>query len=72
MSVPVQTDSAFGYESAELLFERDKSLFNPGTGRSYDIAPDGDRFLMVTTSLSGASSGAQVVVVQNWLSERNQ
>ncbi len=48
----------------------------PGTraGRSYDIAPDGQRFLMVKTGASAEGDDeltglTQIVVVQNWFSE---
>jgi hypothetical protein len=42
---------------------------NPG--RTYDISPNGQRFLMVKASggASGQAGAPQIVVVQNWLEE---
>ena len=68
MVVPVETATTFDHGSPELLFERDASLFRGGSGRSYDIAPNGERFLMSKPLPSAAA--AQVVIVQNWLGER--
>jgi len=38
-----------------------------GSGRSYDVSPDGRRFLMVKRPAMRAS--AQIVIVQNWFEE---
>jgi Tol biopolymer transport system component/tRNA A-37 threonylcarbamoyl transferase component Bud32 len=39
-------------------------------GRTYDISPDGQRFLMIKAGGgSGLASAPQIVVVQNWLAE---
>ena len=39
-------------------------------GRSYDIAPDGKRFVMIKEALlSQASVPVQLLVVQNWFEE---
>ena len=41
-----------------------------GTGRNYDIAPDGQRFVFLKPVGLGEDAGpAQVVVVQNWFEE---
>ena len=36
------------------------------SGRSYDVSPDGRRFLMITTTEGAATDQAQVIVVQHW------
>ena len=44
----------------------------PGQGRTYDVSPDGRRFLMVKDSSNGNPSdapSARFVIVQNWLEE---
>jgi serine/threonine-protein kinase len=38
-------------------------------GRSYDIAPDGKRFLMIKPIVDPAAAPASLVVVQNWREE---
>jgi serine/threonine-protein kinase len=38
-----------------------------GGGRTYDVSPDGQRFLMVKSS--GAISAPELVVVMNWFEE---
>ncbi len=38
-------------------------------GRTYDIAPDGHRFLMIKPSGSPESAEAAFIVVQNWIGE---
>jgi hypothetical protein len=41
-----------------------------GVGRTYDLSPDGRRFLMIKPpGASGSSDTAAFVVVQNWLDE---
>lgn len=42
----------------------------PGLGRTYDIAPDGQRFLTIKEGVGNeASGGPRIVVVQNWREE---
>ena len=46
-----------------------------GTLRTYDVAPDGQRFLAIRLSDQADEDGgaqASVVVVQNWLEELKQ
>ena len=40
-----------------------------GTARSYDVSPDGRRFLMVKQAPSAQAAAPQIVVVQDWLEE---
>ncbi len=63
ISVSVETEPAFTTGNREVLFERPlRSYTNRAT---YDIHPDGDRFVMVT---SGEGS-ANLVIVLNWFEE---
>jgi hypothetical protein len=39
------------------------------TGRTFDIAPDGRRFLMIKEGAGEGAAPPQIVVVQNWLEE---
>jgi hypothetical protein len=42
-----------------------------GTIRTYDVSPDGERFLMIRDNAvaSGDSSSRAMIVVQNWAEE---
>ena len=57
--------------SPEPLFDTSSYLLGPG--RSHDLHPDGQRFLMIkagsTTNDGAAVGGGQIVLVENWLSE---
>lgn len=41
----------------------------PGNGRTFDIAPDGRRFLMIKQGGSNEAAPQNLVVVQNWFEE---
>ena len=38
-------------------------------GRSYDVSPDGQRFLLIKDSADGTAAPASLIVVQNWTEE---
>jgi hypothetical protein len=39
-------------------------------GRSYDVSPDGQRFLMIKEGgADGTAAPASIIVVQNWVEE---
>ena len=72
MVVPVlEIESTFRAGAAELLFET-QFVFARGN-RTYDIHPDGQRFLMVKdaagTDDSGVSAQPQIVLIENWFDE---
>jgi len=69
MAVPVlDTEPTFRAGSAELLFEQQYATFVER--RNYDIAPDGQRFLMIKeAAASDAATTEQLVVVLNWFHE---
>ena len=59
--------------SSEVLFDHTPYTSFPGPTRNYDIAPDGQRFLMLSqpgTALeTGATLASQINVVLNWHQE---
>jgi len=63
--VPIQTAPTFSAGTPTKVF--DTRYFNGGPGRSYDVSPDGQRFLMIKTS--GTEQAPSMVVVLNWLEE---
>ncbi len=68
MRVPIVTTPVFSPGTAEVLFQGAYFWGAGLTGRAYDIAPDGQRFLMIKES--GETAGEQrIVVVENWFEE---
>ena len=70
MAVPVQTSSGFAAGNPTPLF-KGQYVVGPG-GRSYDVSPDGQRFLMIKAGpVAGAQSGspARIIIVENWFEE---
>jgi eukaryotic-like serine/threonine-protein kinase len=68
MAVPIQPGPTFVAGNPQVVFER--RYFTAG-GRSYDVSPDGQRFLMIkdASATSDTSTPPQLIVVQNWLEE---
>ena len=65
MAIPVQTEPSFAAGNAEELFS---GYFAPSgglSGHTYDVSPDGERFLMIKES----EISAEFVLVQNWFEE---
>ena len=54
--------------STPTLLVKDGYRTSPGNpGRTYDISPDGQRFLMIKLSAAGGTAAAaSLVVVQHW------
>ena len=50
----------------EVLFEGGDYTLGRG-GRTYDVSPNGQRFLMIKEG--GGNASGHLVVVQNWLEE---
>jgi serine/threonine-protein kinase len=65
MAVNVQTSPTFTYSAPKRLFPS-SGIFCGGGRASYDVAPDGKRFLMIKDA---ASDPARFVIVQNWFTE---
>ena len=68
MTVPVQTEPSFTPATPEILFE---GTYVVGVGRGYDVAADGQRFLMIKEGGEGneAPAPVSIVIVQNWFEE---
>ena len=71
MRVPVQTDANFVAGNAEVSFE--EAYYGAGgpPGRTYDISPDGTRFLMIKEGVASDETSAptELILVQNWFEE---
>ena len=67
MAVGVQTEPSFAPGNAEVVFEGGYYARSSPIGRTYDISPDGERFLMIKESAGGDST--EFVVIINWFEE---
>ncbi len=70
MAVAVQLGPTLQVGEAELLFEG--QYFIQSNVRSYDVSPDGQRFVMIKPSGPGASesaAGPEVILIQDWFEE---
>jgi serine/threonine-protein kinase len=69
MSVPVELQPIFSAGTPSRILEG--SYYLGGPGRSYDVSPDGERFLMITggDESRDATSPRSIVVVQNWFED---
>ena len=64
--VPVQTTPTFSAGTATTLFET-RYFVGGVIARTYDVSPDGQRFLMIKDA--GTAQAPTMVVVLNWLEE---
>jgi serine/threonine-protein kinase len=73
MVVPVDTGQAFNPGTPDVLFQSaylGSAGGTPGTTRrAYDVAPDGQRFLMLRQGESSGQAFTGIVVVQSWFEE---
>jgi len=67
MTVPVETQPALRFGTAKLLFAGTYVLTSPA--RSYDVSPDGRRFLMVQQKDMVPAAVRHIVLVQQWIEE---
>ena len=71
MRVPVETDPTFTAGNPEVLFKT--QYYFARSTRTYDIAPDGQRFLMVNegalTDEANTSAQPQIILIENWFEE---
>jgi serine/threonine-protein kinase len=73
MTVPVQTSPTFSAGNPAKVFEG--RYLVPNNGRTYDVSPDGQRFVMIKGPAIDERSkapSASIVVVLNWLEELKQ
>ena len=71
MMVPITTEPAFTLGTPEMVFEGPYRGF-PGASRYYDLAADGQRFVMLRRGDAPTTDNetlTQVVLVQNWFEE---
>jgi Tol biopolymer transport system component len=68
-TVPIATTQACSTGNPTKLF--DERYYSAVSARSYDVSPDGQRFLMIkdVPTDQGAAASAGMVVVLNWLEE---
>jgi len=68
--VPVRTDPSFTFGNPEVVFAETYFAAARRSGRTYDISPDGKRFLMIKQGGPGdETTPTQLILVQNWLDE---
>jgi hypothetical protein len=65
----VSIDTASGFRAGNPLKLFSGPYYTALSGRSFDISPDGQHFVMVKAVASVSSSAWRLVVVENWLEE---
>ena len=69
MAVGVQTEPSFAPGNAEVAFEGRFFATGSAPGRTYDISPDSERFLMIKEGGSDETSSTEFILVLNWFEE---
>jgi len=67
VAVPVNAGDSFTAGEPEVLFEDPYFLYL--SRRTYDVSPDGQRFLMVSTGVGGDAGPVRIQIIENWFSE---
>ena len=68
MVAPIETESTLVVGNSVPLFDGPYRPFSPLAPRPYDIAPDGQRFLMLKEIVDAdARDEAAIILVQNWI-----
>jgi serine/threonine-protein kinase len=70
MAVPIQTSPTLTVGKPIKLFEG--AYWAGLRGRTYDVSPDGQRFLMIKEAGSTADAAPQIIIVENWFEELKQ
>ena len=71
MVAQVEADSTFSSRTPEPLFGLSNPvgmIGGPGTGRRFDVAPDGDSFI-VRKPVQTSDSFSGLIFVENWFEE---
>jgi hypothetical protein len=68
MSVAVPSGSTFSAGTPQVVLNGQDYFVAPN-GWSYDVSPDGSRFLMIETPRIDSVDGSGMVVVLNWAEE---
>jgi len=66
--VGVQTDGGFSINNRRMLFARPGYAMGSPI-RSYDLSPDGQRFLMVKLEQRKPTPVTELILIQNWFEE---
>ena len=70
MAVRIQTEPRFATGKPEVIFE--PRYYASASGRTYDVSPDGERFLMIKQGGSDETSTTELILVLNWFEELKQ
>ena len=69
MAVPIQPGPGFTRGNAAVVVDRAYFTGIGLLGRSYDVSPDGTRFLMIKDAAAYTGTAPQLVVVLNFFEE---
>ena len=69
MTVRIETAPSFRAGTPELLFD---APYLSGSGVQYDVAADGERFLMIAMGTDDTTASPELVLVLNWTEELKQ
>jgi Tol biopolymer transport system component len=69
MAVAIRPDGSFG--TPQKLFDW-PTIGIPGFGRTFDVTPDGKRFLMVKEADEAQAGSSDINIVMNWIEELKQ
>jgi len=69
LAVDVTTEPEFSHGAPYELFDHP---YYASFGRQFDIAPDGERFLMLETNEAAAESSSRINIILNWFEELKQ
>jgi hypothetical protein len=69
MSVPIQSGASFRAGNPQVVF--DGPYVAPNSSRTYDVSPNGERFLMIKAASQDKTSGSppSIIVVEGWFEE---
>ena len=72
MSAAIEPGTSFSARTPVAVFEG--PYFASNNGRTYDVSPDGQRFLMIKdpTGIGASAAPSQFIVVSNWFEELNR
>ena len=68
VAVSIDTSSAFSSGDPQELFSGPYYRTAINRGHTYDVTPDGQKFVMIRESESD-TSGSEIIVIQNWFEE---
>jgi serine/threonine-protein kinase len=69
MEAAVGDGAAFTRVTPKAVLDREPYLYNPVPPRSYEVSPDGQRFLFLKRSAAVEAEPPQIIVVTNWVEE---